>query len=162
MLLCCFKEPKRKASLGEDETYTQPLQKQQQQQLQQQPSLQQKRQSLISTSSVSSFGAPAPLISNGLRPPPLRDRRGGAGGKERAPLQKEEKRMIKQRSHDSFRLQEANSMPYIDQSPPIVDGTCSSSGAVPGSGRNSAMSSSNETTSPHKLGKTEMIVLLRY
>lgn len=154
MLLCCFKESKRKGSFGEDEAYSQPLKEQQQQQ-------QQKRHSLISANSLSSFGTSAPLITNGLRPPPLRDRR-GSNGKERAPLQKEEKRMIKQRSHESFRLQETNSLPYIDQSPPVDVGENGGSGMIrstpSGSGRNSAagMSSllNSAEPSPSKIGKT--------
>ena len=100
MLLCCFKEPKRKSSKqneisGDDNVPYEPPDNT-------------KRYSLISSTSVAS--------SSSLRPPPLRATRPAV--KEKAPLQKEEKRLRKQRSHDSFRLlEQANSLPYIDQSP---------------------------------------------
>ena len=104
MLLCCFKEPKKAKGQVEDEAdapYTKAK----------------KVGSEVRNCkrlSVSEDVATLKLRSG----EDLATLKGARLQKEKAPLAKEEKRLLKQKSRESVtRLMEANSLPYIDQSP---------------------------------------------
>ena len=88
MLLCCFKEPKRKKSTKDGASC--------------------QDNSYYSRSNTPS-GTPKMGVSVTAR---------HRGAKERAPMQKEEKRLLKKQiSQESVKIREATSLQYIDQSP---------------------------------------------
>lgn len=122
MLLCCFREPKeakraRKADLSRNSSLSRPLRT---------PatpiSLSSNGDGEVLVASVTYHGQP-PRSSvcsyasekSAASRPASRD-----GGKERAPLNREAKRLLKQRSQESFKdnTKSVTSIPFIDASPP--------------------------------------------